>query len=55
MATLDYLLVAGVGLTAFIVTAGLSPVYAVGLMLLLKRVLVTSMMLKTVVYSLPFG
>ena len=44
MATLDYLLVAGVGLTAFM-----------GLMLLLKRVLVTSMMLKTVVYSLPFG
>lgn len=44
MVSFDYLLMAGAGLTAFI-----------GLMLLLKRVLVTSMAIKTLIYSLPFG
>ena len=44
MSTLDYFLVAGAGLTIFM-----------ALMLLIQRVLVASMMLKTVIYSLPFG
>jgi len=44
MANLDYLLTAGAALTAFM-----------GLMLLLKKVLGASMMLKTLVYSMPFG
>lgn len=44
MSTLDYFLVVGAGLTIFM-----------ALMLLLQRVLVASMMLKSVIYSLPFG
>ncbi len=44
MSTMDYLLVVGAGLTIFM-----------ALMLLLQRVLVASMMLKSVIYSLPFG
>jgi hypothetical protein len=44
MATLDYLLVAGAGLTIFL-----------GIMLLLERVLIASMALKSLLYALPFG
>ncbi len=44
MVSFDYLLTAGVALTAFM-----------GLLLLLKRVLVTSMAIKTLIYALPFG
>ena len=44
MATLDYFLVAGAGLTIFM-----------GLMLLLERVLIASMSIRSLLYSLPFG
>lgn len=44
MANLDYLLTSGAALTVFM-----------GLMVMLKKVLVASMLLKTLVYSLPFG